>query len=203
MKNIYLIIIAFLVFSCNNEQNSSTDNTISTQNVDSLKTPVDNSISSENIILPVIGKIDLSSMNMDSINEYGGGDCWGAIEKYSSKDFSLAIDSMSCGDYGFTNTYYILKNKDEIEAVYIQKLELGVDYETDSYIYVLQDQMIDFKSEPSVQMVRTDSIRDYVFGENKIDKEFTSNPLEDKQKVYDQFYLEYKNAWQWEIEEEY
>lgn len=58
-----------------------------------------------------LGKFNTSRVTKDSTNEYGAGDCFGKVTYYSKKSMGLGIDSMSCGEYAYTYTHYLLDSK--------------------------------------------------------------------------------------------
>ncbi|TRZ43129.1 hypothetical protein [Robertkochia solimangrovi] len=207
MKSIYIIIIVCLLGSCNSQTNTKTKNTESTdltQKVDSTEKLTEKSTQTdyqlEKIDIPVIGTFELSEMKMDSLNEYGAGDCWGTIRRYSLPNFGLAIDSITCGEYGFTYTYYLLSDKDFIQVVYTKKSESILDPETNSFFYVQEEQVIDFNSDPATSMNKIDTLTDYKLREKPIDKEFSTEILKDKQTSYDHLEMNYQGTWEMEID---
>jgi len=154
----------------------------------------------DNLEIPVIGSFELSKMKMDSLNKYGAGDCWGTIRRYSLPNVGLAIDSMTCGEYGFTYTYYLLSDKDFIQLVYTKKSESILDPETSSYYYVQEEQVIDFNADPAISMTKIDTLTDYKLREMPINKDFSTENLKDKQTTYEHFEMEYKGTWEMEID---
>jgi len=207
MKNFYLIIIVCVLGSCNSKTKTGTENSESadlTQKVDSTKKPVVKSTQTAfepgKLDIPVIGSFELSEMKMDSLNEYGAGDCWGNIRRYSLPNVGLAIDSMTCGEYGFTYTYYLLSDKDFIQVVYTKKSESILNPETNSYFYVQEEQVIDFNSDPATSMTKIDTLTDYKLREKPIDKEFSTEILKDKQTTYEHLEMNYQGTWEMEID---
>jgi hypothetical protein len=205
MKSICFIVIVCLFSSCdsqtktyNNERPNvlvKTDSpTILVENV----TETDSEL--EILVLPIIGSHELSNMKIDSLNEYGAGDCWGKVRRYSLPNVGLAIDSMTCGEYGFTYTYYLLSVKDSIQVVYTKKSESILDAETNSYFYVQQERVIDFNSHPATSMIKIDTINDYKRRESPIDKEYSTEILKDKQKTYEHYEMGYQGTWEMEMD---
>ncbi|GAB3333646.1 hypothetical protein GCM10027429_14450 [Marivirga atlantica] len=207
MKSIYLIIIVFLLWSCNSQPNTKTENSESTtqiQKVDSTTKPIEKPTQTiyktDNLDIPIFGSFELSKMKMDSLNEYGAGDCWGTIRRYSLPNAGLAIDSMTCGEYGFTYTYYHLSDKDFIQIVYTKKSESILDPESNSYYYVQTEQVTDFNLEPAILMTKTDTVTYFDQREKGIDKEFIKETLKDKQRTYEHFEMEYRGKWERELD---
>ena len=191
--------------SCNSQtKTENTEKTELTQKVDSSKKQTEKSTHIdyhlEKIDIPVIGSFELSKMKMDSLNEYGAGDCWGNIRRYSLPNIGLAIDSMTCGEYGFTYTYYLLSDKDFIQVVYTKNSESILNPETNSYFYVQEEQVIDFNSDPATSMTKIDTLTDYKLREKPIDKEFSTEILKDKQTTYEHLEMNYQGTWEMEID---
>ena len=196
-----------MIASCDSQTNTRTDNNETpdlSAKTDSITIPVESStetgFNSVILELPVIGSFELTKMKLDSLNEYGAGDCWGTVRRYSLPNVGLAIDSMTCGEYGFTYTSYLLSDKDFIQVVYTKKSESILNPETTSYFYVQQEQVIDFNSDPAISMTRTDTVNDYKLRENPIDKNFVTETLKDRQTTYEHFEMEYQGIWEMELD---
>ncbi|MBK6265098.1 hypothetical protein JKA74_08615 [Marivirga sp. S37H4] len=202
MKSICFISIFFLFAFCNfqneskNKGGKSSNQTIENKSIDkSLELSSFQKNNSETIELPVIGTFELGSAEIDSTNEYGAGDCWGKIKRYSLANVGLAIDSMSCGEYGFTYTYYLLSQTDFVQSVFIQKSESILNPENNSYFYIQEEQVIDFNSDPAISMIRVDTVYEYNLRQNQIKKKFVTDALKDKQKTYEHLEMEYQGTW--------
>lgn len=203
MKTVYLMFMVCLLASCYSKTNKieSTDLTVKTNSItNTVESSTKSGFKSEALDLPILGSFELAEMKLDSLNEYGAGDCWGTIRKYSLTNTGLAIDSMTCGEYGFTYTYYLLSDKDFIQVIYTKKSESILDTETFSYFYVQEEQIIDFKAHPAISMTKIDTITDYEARENPIDKKYLSEILEDKQTTYKHFEIDYKGAWEMKLD---
>ncbi len=206
MKSIYLIVVIYLIISCNSQtENKTSENQNSELSIviDS-RTNQDESLTNtesdaEILDLPVIGTFELNSMKLDSLNEYGAGDCWGTIRRYSLSNVGLVIDSMTCGEYGYTYTYYLLSAKNFIQVVYTKKSESILDPEKNSYFYVQQEQVIDYNSNPVIKMTRIDTLNDYNQRQNQIDKKFVTDTIKDKQTTYKHFEMEYIGTWEMKL----
>ncbi|SFU45783.1 hypothetical protein SAMN05216480_10466 [Pustulibacterium marinum] len=203
MKSIYTITMVGLLGAC---QSHTKPNPIQpTETVQQVDTTTKPTIpitpakhASHELELPRIGSFELSQMKKESVHTYGAGDCRGNITKYSLPAKALAIDSMSCGEYGYAYTYYLLNEQDSIQAVYSKESEMMYNPEVASYNYIREEQLIDFKGTIAMSMIRTDTIADYHLREERIAKEFTDAPVTDKQTVYNQWMLKYLKTWEME-----
>ena len=149
MKSIYLIIVSCFFTSCHSNQSSKADdnqNLGKAIELDSITKPEDKQPLDKNpeeiLDLHILGTFDLTTASIDSTNEYGGGDCFGKITKYSIPDGTLAVDSMSCGDYGYTYTYYLLGPEDLIQAIFTRKSQPFLNKENNYDGYLIKEQVI-------------------------------------------------------------
>lgn len=200
VKGISLIIICCFFASCSsNESSKASDNPnpdIAIE-LDSINKPEGKKSLDENpegtLDLPILGTFDLTNMPIDQTNEYGGGDCFGKTTKYSLPDGTLAVDSMSCGDYGYTYTYYLLDPEDLIQVVFTRKSEPFLTKENNYDGYLIKEQIIDFNSEPSISMSRTNKFPDLT--NQAIDKPFENETLEDRETAYQYWEQQYLGHW--------
>ncbi|WP_162555723.1 hypothetical protein [Reichenbachiella versicolor] len=155
----------------------------------------------EKLELPSIGVFELDQMKMDSLNSYGEGDCWGYISRYSLDDMSIAIDSASCGIYGYSYKYYVLDPDGLISKVYEKKSDPIMDYNTNNHVYINKELVIDFEKEPALFKVRIDTTDVVEYKNSNIQKEFTTENLTDATKWYKYFEEEYRYAWIYKSEE--
>lgn len=203
MKGIYLIVTICLFTACDESKSdhSSTPSTHPEMDIvnDSLSAEMDDStaieMSAEILEIPVIGKFDLNTMNVDSVKAYEGGDCWGTIRRYSSPTSGLAIDSVTCGEFGYTYAYYLLSTKDFIEVVYVKKSESVWNVDTDSFCYIQQEQVTDFNAVPVITLTKSDTVYDYQQRDHKINKEFVTETLKDTQTMREILEMNYKGTW--------
>jgi len=200
MKSIYLIVMVCLIASCNLQTKTKKDNNKST-NISVKTNSAKNATktNSEILKLPIIGSFKLSKMKIDSLNAYGAGDCWGEVKRYSLPNGGLAIDSTTCGEYGFTYTYYLLDDKDFIQVVYIKKSESILNPKTNAYFYVQEERVIDFNSDPATSKIKMDTINDYKQREISINKSYSTKILKDKQVTYKHFEKKYQETWKKKI----
>ena len=107
---------------------------------------------------------------------------------------------MTCGEYGFTYTYYLLSDKDFIKAVYTKESESILDPEINSYFYVQKEQVIDFNSDPATVMTKIDTITSFKLREKPIENEFSTEKLKDKQTTYGHLEMNYQGTWEMGID---
>ncbi|WP_417907776.1 hypothetical protein [Christiangramia aquimixticola] len=149
-----------------------------------------------NSILSVMETYDLSKMKTDRVNEYEFGDCWGKTGKYSLPHLKLVIDSMSCGEYGYTYSNYLLSSDNVIQVFYVKQSESVMPPEADSYFFVQQEKVINLNSDPPTVLRRSDTVYEYGLRENPIKKKFETGILRDKQITAKQFEREYSEIWE-------
>lgn len=202
MKYIYLAFILYLIAACSSPNNTPTvtkDASDKSLQTDSLTQPTINPKKAEPepqlLKIPVIGNVDLAKMNVDSFNVYNKLDCSGTIRRYSMPRVDFAIDSMTCGAQDFAYYYYLLNPKDFLQIVYTKKSTSILNPATNTYLYSLEEQVMDFTTDSLFLMIKTDTVTDYAKREKAIDKFFTFKILKDKQRVYEQFETRYKSAW--------
>lgn len=199
MKNTLLISISLFLFSCNEKkkpQETTVQEKVTTETIVS-ESPVykEEVVESKKLIVPELGEFVLSEMKQDSLNAYGEADCWGHIAKYSSTNKILAIDSISCGQYGYAYRYYVVDEKEAIKKVYAKSSESIINPKTNLYFYVTTELVLDFEQEPAVSKTRLDTVYDYQYREQQIKKEFLVEVLKNKQAVYKNYETEYRNSW--------
>ena len=201
LKNICLLIIISILASCSSKETSKENAGLhlsKTRETNALIKSEDQQSpnkNAENILeLPILGTFDLKNESIERTNKYGGGDCSGKITKYSIPDGALAVDSLSCGDYGYTYTYYLLSPEDLIMAIFTRKSQPFLTKENNYDGYLIKEQVIDFNAKPSYTMTKTDNFPDLL---NKtIDKPFENETLNDWQKAYQHWEQEYQGHWQ-------
>ncbi|QCR21371.1 hypothetical protein [Pontibacter sp. SGAir0037] len=145
-----------------------------------------------------LGKFNTSGVTKDSTNEYGAGDCFGKVTYYSQKSMGLGIDSMSCGEYGYTYTHYLLDSKKTIQAVYLKKSESLLQPDG-NWKYALTERIFDFRNSQATIIERVDTLNDY--NKNVIAKDFEVKKLNDRQTALKKWTTDFKELW--ELEESY
>lgn len=147
--------------------------------------------------IPVIGAFSVQLDKVDSINEYGVGDCWGNIKHYSDLKNSLAIDSMTCSEYGFTYTNYYLENEG-IRAVYIQESSTQLGLNGTQTTYELHEKIYDYREKPYKLYLRSGVFDQPNF--EFLNDEFESVELDDYQTTYELLIMDYRGAWASELD---
>ncbi|HAP64943.1 MAG TPA: hypothetical protein DCR93_37490, partial [Cytophagales bacterium] len=154
---------------------------------------------SDTLEAPVVfDELLFNFMQEDSMHEYGAGDCFGTVRKYSSKAWSLAFDSLSCGEYGYTHTVYFFDTQGQILAVQtvgsstIFENSLGVTF------FLLSEQIIDFRPEIPRHWSRVDTALDY--DDKFIVAPFAQEPLENVDSVYQELLSNLKGAWEMDLD---
>lgn len=200
MKNTYFYLAALvaLLASCDAKTSQTSDNSHSQAE---SETGINGSAQtdqkeSNKAILDLIanGSYALPTNKIEKIHEYGAGDCWGTVTKYSLPNHGLAIDSLNCGDYGYTFTYYLLSQQDQIQGVFIKKSETSMDGSSNTVSFILLEQIIDFTAQPPVSMTKTETVSDY---DNKVIKApYVTLPLDDQKATYAHWEMEYNRMWE-------
>ena len=145
-----------------------------------------------------LGKFNTSGVTRDSTNEYGAGDCFGKVTYYSQKGMGLGIDSMTCGEYGYTYTHYLLESKKGIQAVYFKKSESLLQPDG-NWKYALTERILDFRNSQATIMERVDTLNDN--NKDVIAKDFEVKKLNDRQTALKKWATDFKELW--EMEESY
>lgn len=148
--------------------------------------------------IPIIGTVTVGSTKLDSLNEYGAGDCWGNIRHYSDSMNSIALDSMTCSEYGFTYTKYYLENEG-IRTVYIQESSTQLAATLEERTYKLTEKVYDYREQPFTIYTRSGTFKSPDFG--LINSQFDSEVLNDFQTTYEHLTMSYQGTW--EMEEDY
>ena len=133
---------------------------------------------------------NIATMKMDSLNEFGTGDCWGNIRSISNTENSIFIDTMNCGDYGFYLNFYLFKNgrfqiAQQIEADYLTLDEQQI---------VTQD-IYDYRNKPFKHLQKIDT-GDYSINNYSSDKIFSDIPMNDHQTIYEHIIMNIEDPWQ-------
>jgi hypothetical protein len=196
-SGILLIAVGLLALTCkpvheseiaSNEQEDQPGQTLKKQGASDAAVALDAEL--ENLML---GKLKTSAMSVDSTNEYGAGDCFGKITYCSQGGMGLGIDSMSCGEYGYTYTHYLLNSKNEIQGVYLKQSESLL--QTDgNWKYALTERIIDFRNAQAAIMERVDTLDDHTV--NSIAKEFEVKNSEDRRSSLELWEVRFKELWE-------
>ncbi|MDX5513575.1 MAG: hypothetical protein LPK01_15310 [Hymenobacteraceae bacterium] len=141
----------------------------------------------------VLGKFLLPDVSTDSTNEYGAGDCFGKVTYYSQRNIGLGIDSMSCGEYGYTNTHYLLNSKKMVQAVYLKKSE-SLPQSDGTWKNALTERLIDFRNNRAIVKERMDTVNDDT--QSIINKKFEIKELKDRQTSLEHWNNEFQVLWE-------
>ena len=127
MKKYILIILTILSVSCHNK----TKEKIESEQEPQLSTKIDTKLT---VSFSFDNYFKLEKYNLDSINTYGAGDCWGTVSQYSKDNLIIGLDSMMCSEYGYS-IRKILFNEDGLVKAYLLKSNtlLGLDGEENKY----------------------------------------------------------------------
>jgi hypothetical protein len=139
-----------------------------------------------------LGKFSRSGVTRDSTNEYGAGDCFGKVTYYSQGSMGLGIDSMSCGEYGYTYTHYLLDSKKAIQVVYLKKSEALLQPEG-NWKYALTERIFDFRNSQATIMERVDTLND--LNKDVIAKDYEVKNLNDRQTALKKWATDFKELW--------
>lgn len=198
---ISLFAFCFLVAACNTAPKSNPEASVKKDlnreqkvtSVGKLQTSQKKpNLESEFEILP-LWKFKLPDVSIDSTNEYGGGDCSGKVTYYSQGNIGLGIDSMSCGEYGYTNTYYLLNSKKLVQAIYLKKSE-SLPQPDGNWKNALTERLIDFRNNRAIVKERMDTINDET--KSIINKKFIVKDLGDRQTGLDHWNKEFQLLWE-------
>lgn len=127
-------------------------------------------------------------------NEYGAGDCWGSITEYALPKGSLAIDSMTCGEYGFTYTRYLFNANKQLIAVRVKKSDTLFG-DNDEAAFSRVERLVDFSRSPAKVQIKTDTIKDYALREAPLQQAFQAGELPNRKEAYTRWEQSYKEAW--------
>jgi len=145
---IYLFFLVISLSACDSDTNNKPENETDevVQKTDTIKQVVEVPSAPVTVGFPYLGSESLEGYELKREHEYGGGDCMAQVFEYVSGDNVMTIDSMVCGDYGFTTTRYLVE-KEALKMVYIAEVQNTINSWTET-IY-------DFRKEPFCKYERT------------------------------------------------
>lgn len=150
--------------------------------------------------IPFMGTFSLKSMEVDSLREYGAGDCWGKIIRFSDQYQSVAIDTMNCGEYGYAYTYYHFDQNNKLLTVFQKKLELSYDSAKKSYCFSRQEKLFDFNSEHPYFLFRSDTT--ITFTSEEMEEPFETVIIENTKESQKTWKSNYQKIWEFEFLED-
>lgn len=149
--------------------------------------------------LPRMGSFRLTTK--EKTNQYGAGDCWGGVAEYLTENTRLAIDSGSCGDYGYTYTFYELDQRNNVQRVFVKEYQSAMTVSLGDYP-VLREQFIDLTGEYVKSEVRTDTMRTRR-EEHWLTTTFRSDTLTNKEATAKRLQEDYQGLWTRKVEADY
>jgi len=196
----YLFSFWVIVVACNSAPKENPKTLIkqevkseqTTSSNEDLKSSSKEPNSNSEMELLTLEKFKMLSISIDSTNEYGAGDCFGKVTCYSPENFILGFDSMSCGEYGYTNTHYLLDSKKMIQAVYLKKSE-SLLQPNGNWKYALAERIIDFRNNQAIIREKIDTLDDDT--KNIINKEFETKKITDRQTSLEHWNKEFRELW--------
>ncbi len=147
-----------------------------------------------------LGMIDLTDMEVDSFNDYGGaGDCWGKVIHYTlPNNYGLSVDSFLCGQYGRTISIYILSKTKFIQAARFEEYVGYINPESNSFNYVRKEIIYDYTMKPPQYWYKVDTTTSYI---NQLpDSEFSQDSVEDRQTTYEHLEIAHRESWSFEFD---
>lgn len=129
---------------------------------------------------------------------YGAGDCWGSITEYALPSGKIAVDSSTCGEYGFTYTRYLLDADEKLLALGIKSSETLFD--GDEAAFSRTEHLLDFSQTPAQVQIKNDTIQDYAQREATLTQAFQNAPLPKPDEAYAQYQKAYMDTWKSESE---
>lgn len=157
MKIQFIFVLFLLISSCSTKKQK--DATAS-EKKDSLVVSTAEISNEENHEMPkfraeaskIQSLINEKLQNIEKLiykNEFGGGDCWGAYEKYNirSEKNTATTYKMECGEYGFTN--YQLIESESNAPIFLKTTEYKNDMDETTPDFI-KEWIIDFQDTSKV-----------------------------------------------------
>jgi len=191
---LYVLVILLLATSCGNNKPKKKGIANVVEKVNYNVAP-QHSDKAENITLnlPVIGKINLSEMKKDSINNYSFENCKGRVAQYSSNNRIVVTDSLSCGDEAHIYTFYVLDKEKNIRYVDVQKLGMSLIPGQQVYWYVLSEKVYDYSSKPAKLSIRADTIE--TIPTEPLNKTFQSKIVKNPENRLNLWKMKFNGLW--------
>jgi hypothetical protein len=145
MKITQLIVLLAILAACESANSFENAEVIETDSIETVVVPPEVKAAVLKPRFPLLGASTLTDYDLEIEHQYGGGDCMAEVLQYASGDNILTIDSMSCGDYGFTTTRYMLSN-DVLQMVHVAAI--------DNMGQLWEEIIYDFRQEPYQQFTR-------------------------------------------------
>lgn len=126
---------------------------------------------------------NLEDWTQGKVSDRAGGDCWGSKRNYSKDDLHMVLDSGSCGEYGSTNTYYLLQGG-ELLKVHLQEANVDFEASGDEGNYICSDKIYSFEGGGTLAS-RSQRMGHADFP--SMDAAFSEEPLKDAASLRKQF----------------
>lgn len=185
MKHPYILFLLVLFCACTSPKKQTEENqpSESTSQIDKTIQELET------------GKLEISNWEFQKIHDYGAGDCYGKVANYThtGDPIILGIDSMSCGEYGDTYTFYFLDQAETLLAVYSKKIEPFFNPADESVSYLLTEKKQNFKEISAPGLIRMDTLD---MRTNPIaDKPFESNNSSSTESTSEEWLKAYQKLW--------
>ncbi|MCA6075099.1 hypothetical protein [Fulvivirga sedimenti] len=192
MKYDMLVILILIVAGCQKNSNST-------------EAGNDNQFAEAVIDMSGLSVFQTDGMTLDSIYAYGGGDCFGDVYHFTGNKRIIVVDSLTCGEYGFTFTHYLLNRSNDIQAVRKLKWESIINNDATGYTHILSEHLYDFQGETPTFYNKRDTMDNHFISmghyPDSVSLKFSTESSEDYQPVYEQLRAQLENLWKRELVE--
>ena len=140
---------------------------------------------------------NLSEFTLDSTNNYGAGDCWSKVHEYSKNQIRIGIDSTICSEYGFKNSYYLIKNN-KLNILHTQESSTILEDNVYDNRYIIKELIYSFQNNKSLKYSKLDTLKNNNFKNFNIgnSSKFYENLEFNKSNLLKEYY----NTWKYEEE---
>ncbi len=144
-------------------------------------------------------------MTLDSTYAYGGGDCFGDLYHFTGNERTIVVDSLTCGEYGFTFTHYLLNRSNDLQAVRTLKWESIINTDATDYVHILSEHLFDFQGDMPTFYSRRDTMDNHFISmghyPDSISLQFNTESSEDYQTVHKQWKAQLESLWKRDLVE--
>ena len=154
------LVSILLANACQNNQSTEGSTTTTEQ----AAIEQDRTVSEPDSQLPAapsfdrLDNLDWSGMTKVASSSGGGGDCSSVVTHYQSDAVTVVIDSTNCYDYGKTNTFYLVNDKEEVQMVHEKSLTPFYNSADEGFYYEVSEKIIDFSDSLAVGKSRIDTL---------------------------------------------
>ncbi len=182
----FLIILTIICASCQTKPTRKVD----LESQRELSTELDSKLT---ISCSFDNYFDVEKLKFDSLNRYGGGDCWGTVRQYSKVGILVGIDSMICSEYRFVLKKVLFRNG-QLEKAYIKESSTLFEFNGEVTKYELTETLIDLASATSNYLTRKDTVLEPKF--ELINKGFRTEIEENYKQQIERLLTDYKRVWE-------